>query len=255
MVYEIKHPEVVKHILEGWQETLIWSCLQNVMGHLYADAVEDTTSVMALLGDFCFLAGKPNKELVMYKPEWCKQEFLIMIPSNKAWAEMIEECYKEKAKKVVRYAIKKEPDIFDKDMLQSVVDGLPDDYTLKMMDEELFYRCRQIPWCRDWVAQYEDYALYQKYGLGAIVQKEGEIVSGASSYSGYRNGIEIQIDTKEAYRRKGLAYICGAKLILECLERGLYPSWDAQNKWSVALAEKLGYHFDYEYDAYEIWSW
>ncbi|MDD6328823.1 MAG: GNAT family N-acetyltransferase, partial [Lachnospiraceae bacterium] len=31
-----------------------------------------------------------------------------------------------------------------------------------------------------------------------------------------------------------------------------YPSWDAQNKWSVGLAEKLGYHFSHEYTAYEI---
>lgn len=76
-----------------------------------------------------------------------------------------------------------------------------------------------------------------------------------SSYSGYHGGIEIEIDTKEEYQRKGLAYICGAKLILECLERGWYPSWDAQNKWSVALTEKLGYHFDYEYEAYEIWGY
>ena len=52
--------------------------------------------------------------------------------------------------------------------------------------------------------------------------------------------------------RKGLAYACGAKLILECIKNGLYPSWDAQNKWSVALAEKLGYHFSHEYIAYEI---
>lgn len=255
MIYKIKQPEVVKQLLEGWQETLIWSCLQSVMGHLYADSKENPVSVMALLGDFCFFAGKPDKELVMFKPEWCKQEFLIMVPQNEAWAELIEECYKGKAKKVVRYAIKKEPDIFDVDMLQNAVAGLPDGYTLQMMDEELFYRCKQIPWCRDWVSQYKDYAMYQKYGLGAVILKDGEPVSGASSYSGYRDGIEIEIDTMEAYRRKGLAYICGAKLILECLERGLYPSWDAQNKWSVALAEKLGYHFDHEYNAYEIWKW
>lgn len=255
MIYEIKHPEVVEHIFEGWQETLIWSCLQNIMGHLYADSQENPISAMALLGDFCFFAGKPNKELVMYKPEWCEQDFLIMVPQKNDWAEMIEECYRKKAKKVVRYAIKKEPDIFDKNMLQNAVDGLPVGYALKMMDEELFYRCKQIPWCRDWVFQYKDYAMYQKYGLGAVILKDGEPVSGVSSYSGYRDGIEIEIDTKEAYRRKGLAYICGAKLILECLERGLYPSWDAQNKWSVALAEKLGYHFDYEYPAYEICNW
>ena len=57
---------------------------------------------------------------------------------------------------------------------------------------------------------------------------------------------------REDCRRRGFAYICGAKLILECLKRGLYPSWDAQNKWSVALAEKLGYHFDHAYQAFEV---
>ena len=78
------------------------------------------------------------------------------------------------------------------------------------------------------------------------------MVSGASSYSRYKNGIEIEIDTKAEFRQKGLAYACGAKLILECLSRNLYPSWDAQNKISVALAEKLGYHYDHEYTAYEV---
>lgn len=62
----------------------------------------------------------------------------------------------------------------------------------------------------------------------------------------------MEIDTHEKYRRKGLAYICGAKLILECLNRNLYPSWDAQNKWSLALAEKLGYHYSHTYNSYEI---
>ena len=82
--------------------------------------------------------------------------------------------------------------------------------------------------------------------------KDGELAAGASSYSRYIEGIEVQVDTKKEHRRKGLAYACGAKLILECLERGLYPSWDAQNLWSVALAEKLGYHFSHEYIAYEV---
>ncbi len=94
--------------------------------------------------------------------------------------------------------------------------------------------------------------MFKKYGLGVIIEKDGQPVSGASSYSGYNGGIEIEIDTREDYRRRGLAYICGAKLILECLKRGWYPSWDAHNRGSVALAEKLGYHFDYEYTVYEI---
>lgn len=253
MVYEVKDTERVSELLRGWQETLIWSCLQKVMGHLYTNSIEKPASVMAILGDFTFFAGVPDRELVMYKPECCKQEFMIMVPQNEAWAELIEDCYQEKAKRVTRYAIKKEPDVFDKAALQRVVNTLSDEFTIKMMDEELFWRCKEIDWCRDWVSQYPDYDMYRKHGLGAIILKDGEPVSGASSYSGYLEGIEIEIDTKEEYRRKGLAYVCGAKLILECLERNLYPSWDAQNKWSVALAEKLGYHFDHEYAAYEVW--
>ncbi len=66
-------------------------------------------------------------------------------------------------------------------------------------------------------------------------------MAGASSYSVYHGGIEIQIATQKAYRRRGLATACGAKLILLCLERGLNPSWDAHDLRSVALAEKLGY--------------
>ncbi|MDE7014441.1 MAG: GNAT family N-acetyltransferase, partial [Kineothrix sp.] len=91
--------------------------------------------------------------------------------------------------------------------------------------------------------------------LGVLVKKDGRPVAGASSYTTYRGGIEVEIDTKEEYRRKGLASVCGARLILECLARNIYPSWDAQNKWSVALAEKLGYHFSHTYDAYEIYGY
>ena len=156
------------------------------------------------------------------------------------------------AKKVVRYAFKKEPDVFEKEKLQKAVALLSDEYTLKMVDEELFWRCKDLDWCKDFTVQYADYEMYKKYGLGALILKNGEIVSGASSYSGYLGGIEIEVDTRADFRRKGLAFACGAKLILECLNRGWYPSWDAQNLWSAALAEKLGYRLDYAYTAYEI---
>lgn len=252
---EVKQPEKVSHLFEGWQETMIWSCLQNVMGHLYADNLEKPTGAMAVLGDFCFFAGVPDKRLVLYKPKWCRQDFIIMVPQNQTWADMIEDCYGEKAKKVIRYAMKKEPDIFDRVALQNAVGTLPDGYTMKLMDEKLFWHCKNTAWCKDLVSQYENYEMYQKYGLGVVILKDRQPVSGASSYSGYHGGIEIEIDTKEEYRRKGLAYACGAGLILECLKQGLYPSWDAQNKWSVELAEKLGYHFDHEYVAYEIWGY
>lgn len=58
--------------------------------------------------------------------------------------------------------------------------------------------------------------------------------------------------TQKEYRRRGLASICGARLILECLQRELYPSWDAHSRASLTLAEKLGYHYSHTYSAIEI---
>ncbi|MDO5541024.1 MAG: GNAT family N-acetyltransferase [Eubacteriales bacterium] len=252
MIYEINDRDSVVFIFGDWKETIIWSCLQGVMGYVYADDKYNPTSAMAILGDFCFFAGTPDRELIAFKPEWCTQEFIIAVPQNHQWAEEIEKYYGSKAKKVTRYAMKKEQNIFDRRKLESIVKKLPSEYIVRLIDKPIFDYCKKEEWCRDLVSQFSDYSFYQKSGLGVVITKNGIPVSGASSYSAYPGGIEIEIDTKMEYRRKGLASICGAKLILECLDRGLYPSWDAQNVWSAALAEKLGYHLDYEYDAYEI---
>ena len=45
-----------------------------------------------------------------------------------------------------------------------------------------------------------------------------------------------------------------AALILQCLEEGLYPIWDAQNTLLVHQAEKLGYEFDHEYTVHKVVS-
>ncbi|MCI8826996.1 MAG: GNAT family N-acetyltransferase [Lachnospiraceae bacterium] len=247
MISKIDDTSRVKILFGNWQETMIWSCLQGVMGDIYTDNTEYPASAMAVLGDFCFLAGEPKEELTLFLPK----DFIIMVPQNHRWADIIEKCYGKHAKKVTRYAMKKEPDLFKEEELQRAM-VLPPEYSLKKIDEELFYLCREQEWSKDFVSQYVNYERYRRLGIGIVALKDNEIVAGASSYSSYENGIEIEIDTKQEYRRRGLAYACGAGLILECRKRNLYPSWDAQNLWSVALAEKLGYHFDYEYYAYEI---
>lgn len=248
--YRGKAKENSKDIFGSWSESMIWSCLQGIMGEIYTNATED--AAMAVLGDFVFCAGRPDEELIRFKPQNCEQEHMIMVPQNGEWAELIEKCYGDKAKKVIRYAMKKEKDIFDVLKLEQAVLQLPEGFECKLMGEQEYDMCRNNRWAVDLVSQFKDYYSYKESGLGAAVLKDNELIAGASSYSRYNEGIEIQIDTREDYRRQGLAYACGAKLILECLKRGLYPSWDAQNKWSVALAEKLGYHFSHEYIAYEI---
>ena len=106
------------------------------------------------------------------------------------------------------------------------------------------------PWSRDLCGNFRDGADFVRCGMGVLALWDGVPVAGAASYTVYDGGIEIEIDTRPDLRRRGLALACGARLILDCLDRGLYPSWDAHDLRSVALAEKLGYHLDRPYQAF-----
>lgn len=259
MVTEVcggKKRKAVSLLFDGWQETMVWSCLQGVMGTVYGTVSPEIPgeyrAAAAVLGDFIFLAGRPEKELLAFLDENCRAEFRILVPRSGDWSEIILRYYGTRAKKVTRYAIKKEPDVFHREALLKAAESLPEGYSLCLMDRKLYEACREHTWSRDLVSQFETYEDYRRLGLGAVALYKDELVSGASSYTSYEGGIEIEIDTRKDHRRRGLAFACGARLILECLDRGLYPSWDAQNLWSVALAEKLGYHFDHEYTAFEM---
>lgn len=251
MIEKLENTKSVEILFEGWKETLIYSALQGVMGSVFTDPQNPVTSA-CVIGDFRFLVGKPDVNYLGLSEFWNQQWFSIYVPQNKAWQELIETIKDTNVKKVERYAIKKEKDVFDKDKLQKICDSLPTEYTIKMIDEELYELSKKQKFTEDFVSQFPTYEYYKKHGLGVVILKDNEIVSGASSYSSYNGGIEIEIETREDSRRKGLASICGARLILECLKRNLYPSWDASNKSSVALAEKLGYHLDHPYTAYFV---
>ena len=234
----------ISALFASWEETLIWSALQGVMGEIAADDPENPRSARILIGDFVFFAGEPNEGLISSMLE--DRDFLLATPQNEAWAVQIQKIFPD-SRRMTRYAIKKEPDVFDREKLQEFAGHVPAGYIVIPINEELFHRVQKKEWSRDFCSQFADYAQYRQYGGGFIALYEGEVVAGASSYTAYRDGIEIEIDTREDHRRKGLALCCAANLILSCLDKGKYPSWDAATPISVALAEKLGYHFDREY--------
>ncbi|MBO4930649.1 MAG: GNAT family N-acetyltransferase [Clostridia bacterium] len=255
MVYRLTDPSVAAPLFDGWQETLIWSCLQGVMGEIYADSPENPASAAAIINDFTFFAGVPNDDLIRFKPDGCAKTYMLMIPQNEEWSKQIEHCYGERCGRIARYAIKKEPDVFDREKLRRMAENIPDGCRLRPIDEEIYRYARETGWCSDWVGAYPDYETYRRLGFGFVLEKDGEIVAGVSSYTSYREGVEIEIDTHRDHRRKGYATVCAARMILEALDRGVYPSWDAANLWSVGLAEKLGYHFDHEYTTYEVYPY
>lgn len=240
------------YLFEGQRGSLIWSCLQGYMGQAWADNREYPESVQVIVGDFCFFAGKPNENLVKHIPANFQSKDILMVPDNDAWEKMILSVYGRKARGFARYAIKKEKNIFDREYLTSMINELPTQYELKKIDGQIYKKLLMAEWSKDFCSQFHSYEHYKKMGIGFVILFHDDPVSGASSYVIYDGGIEIEVDTKNGYRRRGLAQVCAARLILECLDRGLYPSWDAHNLQSVALAEKLGYHVDKPYVTYAV---
>lgn len=248
MIVQVTDTSKLKNLYEGWQESLIVSYLQGHMGMAYASDTYE--SAVIIVDVFCFFAGRVSEEVLRYHKNTFKGFYILTLQSD-AWNPYVEQIYMSHTK-TKRYAIKKEEDIFAKEHLWHCIQKIPNPYRLEMINKAHYAQIMQMQWSKDLCALFHEYRDYEAHGLGVVAIKDTEIVAGASSYAYYDDGIEIEIDTKKEHRRKGLALACGAKLILECRKRGWYPSWDAQNLGSVALAETLGYHFDYAYEVYEV---
>lgn len=234
-------------LFNDWDEALVWSCLQGHMGSMRVNDESNPLSAIIDIGDFCFCAGIPDKNLLK-----SIYGFKLLIPKEEPWETLITSCFGKKAKQILRYAIKKEPDVFDKAKLNAYITSLDNCYELKLFDREVFQFAQAESWSMDLCSQFRNYSDYQKRAVGVAILFHGRLVAGASPYAVYNGGIEIEIDTKPEYREKGLATVCGAKLIMECLSRNIYPSWDAHDLRSVHLAEKLGYHLSHSYVTYEL---
>ncbi len=247
MIYELKDPSKAAPLFADWEDldTGVLACLDHVMGKILVTDPEHPKSALAVIGDFAFCAGEPDPELLCGKPD----RWMIVVPQNDAWAALIEDNFP--AGKRIRYAIKKDT-AFDREKLEAMVNALPEGYTLRSIDSEMYDLCLKEKLFEDCVSVFGSKEKYLELGRGFVVLKDGKIVSAASSYSRYLKGIDIEIDTLKEERRKGLGAAVAAKLILRCLDEGLYPAWDAANRLSVRLAEKLGYEYSHEYICYGL---
>lgn len=239
-------------LFNNWQETMLYSFFKGSFGQGYYVDDGRYASCAIAMGDFYFLAGNANKELVANWQYSSKKQEVIMVPSSTKWQELIEAVYPHQAYKTERYDLKKEPKAFDIEELQSIVAKLDARYTLALIDEALYHQILALDWSMDLCSNFSNYQEYARHGLGFVILENGKIICGASSYMYDHEGMGIEIDCHKQYRHLGLTTICSAKLMLECLKSNKYASWEAYDKRSVALAKKLGHHFGQEHVVYEV---
>ncbi|HCQ88916.1 MAG TPA: GNAT family N-acetyltransferase [Clostridium sp.] len=238
-------------MFKNMKDTMILSYLQGHMGTAWVDDIGNPTVAQILVGVFVFYAGDPNakaaEELLLNIPE-----NILAIVNTDEWKNCIEIVYKGRIEKFQRYAFKKNYEYLKRDMMEEFLSKLPEGYELKRIDKYIALETSFQNLSEDFTSQYESIDDYINKGVGYCILHNGQVVCAASSYSVYNDGIEIEVDTHTDYRRKGLATVASAALILDCLDKGKYPNWDADNLNSVSLAEKLGYILEKPYDTYYI---
>ena len=253
MIYEadIKLKKQLFSLFEGMQDTMILTGLKGHMGSAWVNDPINPTAAQIIVGVFVIYAGNPYAEGAEELLKNLREESIVIVNTDD-WKSRIEFIHKESIEKFQRYAFKKDIEILDRNHIQGFLSKLPKGYELRKIDAALAYQPSLQQVSKDFTEQFGSIDNYIRKGVGYCILHNGQIVCGASSYSVYDDGIEIEIDTHPDHRRKGLATVAAAALILECLDKGVYPSWDAANLDSVALAQKLGYVLEEAYDAYYI---
>lgn len=235
-------------------DSTVWSCLEGYMGRAWVDQFPNPTVARIVQGDFCFPVGNVDSveayNILNEYPKEINEKDLLFIPHTNDWADKLDQS--KKYNRITRYAIRKEGFAFSVEKLNEYINQLPEKYELQQINDELYDLALSENWSKDFCSNFKSAEYYKKVGLGYVILHNGRIICGASSYTAYKGGIEIEIGTREEYRRQGLATICGARLLLECIKLNKYPNWDAANLNSVKVAEKLGYHFDKEYATYRL---
>lgn len=235
--------EKLEALFADWEAPMVRACLQGYMGRVQTFG---EASALASIGDFCFLAGEPVPELLELT------DAPILVPCGEDWAGLIEKALGKRAVPFTRYATRHAPERFHQDRLIRFTEALPQGFVLHSIGRGIYFTLMEEEWARDLCGCFTDASDFLERGLGFVVTQGGALVAGASSYAACDGAIEIEIDTRPDFRRLGLATACGARLILECLRRGVYPGWDAHDKRSLSLAEKLGYELDHSYIAYWV---
>lgn len=245
---------MLKPFFYNMEDTIIHTCLQGYMGRAWTDSKTKPSFALLLVGDFCYIGGTANlllEQALNQLPQLIRGEIILLVPVNDNIEELV--CRNHPNwNQVVRYAFRQDREAFNLSFLKQVVSILPIEYEITPIDDYWYHKALSEDWSKDLVSNFTSSSDYLNRGIGVVISCNGEIISGASSYTIYDCGIEIQVDTKPTHRKKGLAFIASASLIIACRERNIYPSWDAATEISVQLAKKLGYIYSHSYHTYVV---
>jgi RimJ/RimL family protein N-acetyltransferase len=136
------------------------------------------------------------------------------------------------------------------DPVDVMINGSP--VEISPIDERARTALLKEYWSADLVANTVSIDAKFPSGFGFIARLDDRIIGGVGCFTVYASGVEVEIDTRDGYRRHGVATELAKRMLVECKTRSLQCHWDAMNAESAALARKVGFVRDRTYWSYEM---
>jgi RimJ/RimL family protein N-acetyltransferase len=216
---------------------MVEGALQGRFGSAVVDARRRPRVAALYAYPYAVLGGDPAsataRELIRQLPDHAR-----FVVADDRWQEAVAAAHPRRHRAEDRLAFSSES--LDRSRLDALAADVPPGFEIRRLDAET---ARRLP---DEVAPHS-LGVYRvgdelvRSGVAFGVFREGRLVGAATSAAASDTAIEIQIDTNEPFRRRGLATAVAATLISDCLERGIDPNWDTASAASEGLAQKLGY--------------
>ena len=226
------------------------SALSGEMGTVAVDDLECPTVGHITLAWANILAGDATTPAA----EALLKEILpntILIPENARWVDAFYGRWGHRLEKWRRITC--ERGVWSIDKLRGFERQLPADYSIRQVScpEEV----KGLIQMGDGLIDFPNYPTPEDFlnrGIGFIIERNGEIVSGCTAYAVGGGKFDISVTTRQEHQRRGLAQAVAARMILYCLQEGIEPCWDAPSEAGGNLGKKLGYTYARPYTAFRV---
>ena len=222
--------------------------LKSQIGTVYRNS--DGATSFYDIGNFLYLAGELNSR---FWEDFIRQyglDYKIIISEDTKWQDFLRR--QVGLISFTRYSFKDKAN-FQVEFLNDLVSQLEKGYNIVPIDNHIYDCFSEEEWSQDLQGDFESYQNFTlKGGFGFVIVKNKELIAGISSGLVYQGAVEVEVATRPNEQGNGFAKKLGAAMILESLNRDMFPLWDAHNEASKKVAEFLGYELAEPYEAFEL---
>lgn len=221
--------------------------IEGQMGKAFVDDPAHPRCFRITVGPFWTFAGEA-KSPGGYRMMQGFPAYHLFMPSPHQWLELACEIHGQNMQPLTRYRFSAAE--LTTHHLLNCLESTGHQARIVPIDHEMAAQLTALPDSYLELSEFDSIGDFLERGLGYTMLDGNRFMGAAYSSLVCSKGVEVSIYVEDQYRRTGIATALASRLLLECLEQGRRPNWDAANPESYKLARKLGYTFVEAYDAY-----